>query len=58
MEWCPLCGREVGVLTDVEWRDGSEQLVRFLCIHCHSELFAEKRGLRPQSESTRASLPE
>lgn len=57
MEWCPVCGREVGVLTDVGWHDGVEQLVRFLCIHCHAELFAEKRGVRPQSESTTVSPP-
>lgn len=54
MEWCPVCGREVGVLTDVARRDETEQLVRFLCIHCHSELFAERRGFPPQTESTHA----
>ncbi len=58
MEWCLVCGREVGVLTDVAWRDGTGQLVRFLCIHCHSELFAERRGFHPQTESTRASSAE
>ena len=52
MEWCPACRKEVGVVMDVSCKaEGSEKIVRFLCIHCRHELFTEKKGLGAASRT-------